>query len=178
MQQKDQFFAGLVVLLTGSVKTAARKKILADLENGTLPVLVGTHALIEDTVQFHKLGLVVIDEQHRFGVVQRARLWKKAAIPPHILVMTATPIPRTLAMTAYGDLDTSIIDELPPGRIPIKTVHRFEKDRSRVMEFIRDEVTKGRQAYVIYPLIEESAKLDYENLMKGYEEVKAFFPEP
>lgn len=167
-----------VALLTGSVKTAARKKILADLENGTLPVLVGTHALIEDTVQFHKLGLVVIDEQHRFGVAQRARLWKKAEIPPHILVMTATPIPRTLAMTAYGDLDTSIIDELPPGRIPIKTVHRFEKDRSRVMEFIRDEVTKGRQAYVIYPLIEESAKLDYENLMKGYEEVKAFFPEP
>jgi ATP-dependent DNA helicase RecG len=121
---------------------------------------------------------VVIDEQHRFGVAQRARLWKKATVPPHILVMTATPIPRTLAMTAYGDLDYSVIDELPPGRKPIQTVHRYEKDRSRVMEFIRSEVAKGRQVYIIYPLIEESAKLDYENLMKGYEEVKAFFPEP
>ncbi len=167
-----------VALLTGSTKTAERKKIAASLESGELKLLVGTHALIEETVQFKKLGLVIIDEQHRFGVAQRARLWKKAAIPPHILVMTATPIPRTLAMTAYGDLDSSIIDELPPGRIPIKTVHRFEKDRSKVMEFIRDEVAKGRQAYIIYPLIEESAKLDYENLMKGYEEVKAFFPEP
>ncbi|MEY3324159.1 MAG: hypothetical protein RL316_1485 [Bacteroidota bacterium] len=167
-----------VALLTGSTKTAERKKIAASLESGELKLLVGTHALIEETVQFKKLGLVIIDEQHRFGVAQRARLWKKAAIPPHILVMTATPIPRTLAMTAYGDLDSSIIDELPPGRIPIKTVHRFEKDRSKVMEFIREEVAKGRQAYIIYPLIEESAKLDYENLMKGYEEVKAFFPEP
>jgi ATP-dependent DNA helicase RecG len=141
-------------------------------------LLVGTHALIEETVQFKKLGLVVIDEQHRFGVAQRARLWKKAAVPPHILVMTATPIPRTLAMTAYGDLDYSVIDELPPGRKPIQTVHRYERDRSRVMEFIRTEIAKGRQIYIIYPLIEESAKLDYENLMKGYEEVKAFFPEP
>lgn len=167
-----------LALLTGSTKTAERKKIVQALESGELKLLVGTHALIEETVQFKKLGLVVIDEQHRFGVEQRARLWKKAKVHPHILVMTATPIPRTLAMTAYGDLDSSIIDELPPGRIPIKTVHRTDKDRSRVMEFIRDEIAKGRQAYVIYPLIEESAKLDYENLMKGYEEVKAFFPEP
>ncbi|MFM8255547.1 MAG: ATP-dependent DNA helicase RecG [Bacteroidota bacterium] len=167
-----------VALLTGSTKTAERKKLLAALEEGSLSLLVGTHALIEETVQFKKLGLVVIDEQHRFGVAQRARLWKKAAMPPHILVMTATPIPRTLAMTAYGDLDYSVIDELPPGRKPIQTVHRYEKDRSRVMEFIRTEIAKGRQIYIIYPLIEESAKLDYENLMKGYEEVKAFFPEP
>lgn len=167
-----------VALLTGSTKTAERKKLLAALEEGTLSLLVGTHALIEETVQFKKLGLVVIDEQHRFGVAQRARLWKKATVPPHILVMTATPIPRTLAMTAYGDLDYSVIDELPPGRKPIQTVHRYEKDRSRVMEFIRTEIAKGRQIYIIYPLIEESAKLDYENLMKGYEEVKAFFPEP
>jgi ATP-dependent DNA helicase RecG len=167
-----------VALLTGSTKTAERKKLLAALEEGSLSLLVGTHALIEETVQFKKLGLVVIDEQHRFGVAQRARLWKKAAVPPHILVMTATPIPRTLAMTAYGDLDYSVIDELPPGRKPIQTVHRYERDRSRVMEFIRTEIGKGRQIYIIYPLIEESAKLDYENLMKGYEEVKAFFPEP
>ncbi len=167
-----------VALLTGSTKTAERKKLLAALEEGSLSLLVGTHALIEETVQFKKLGLVVIDEQHRFGVAQRARLWKKAAVPPHILVMTATPIPRTLAMTAYGDLDYSVIDELPPGRKPIQTVHRYERDRSRVMEFIRTEIDKGRQIYIIYPLIEESAKLDYENLMKGYEEVKAFFPEP
>jgi len=167
-----------VALLTGSTKTTERKKLLAALEEGSLLLLVGTHALIEETVQFKKLGLVVIDEQHRFGVAQRARLWKKAAVPPHILVMTATPIPRTLAMTAYGDLDYSVIDELPPGRKPIQTVHRYEKDRSRVMEFIRTEIAKGRQIYIIYPLIEESAKLDYENLMKGYEEVKAFFPEP
>ena len=167
-----------VALLTGSTKTAERKKLLAALEEGSLSLLVGTHALIEETVQFKKLGLVVIDEQHRFGVAQRARLWKKAEVPPHILVMTATPIPRTLAMTAYGDLDYSVIDELPPGRKPIQTVHRYERDRSRVMEFIRTEIAKGRQIYIIYPLIEESAKLDYENLMKGYEEVKAFFPEP
>lgn len=167
-----------VRLLTGSTKTAERKKIQEELSAGTLSLLIGTHALIEETVQFKKLGLVIIDEQHRFGVAQRARLWKKATIPPHMLVMTATPIPRTLAMTAYGDLDYSVIDELPPGRIPITTVHRFEKDRSKVMDFIKTEIAKGRQAYIIYPLIEESAKLDYENLMKGYEEVKAFFPEP
>jgi ATP-dependent DNA helicase RecG len=167
-----------VKLLTGSTKTAERKKILQSLEQGSLSILIGTHAVIEETVQFNKLGLVVIDEQHRFGVAQRAKLWGKAKIPPHILVMTATPIPRTLAMTAYGDLDYSVIDELPPGRQPIKTVHRYDKDRSGVMDFIKTEVKKGRQAYIIFPLIEESAKLDYENLMKGYENVKAYFPEP
>jgi ATP-dependent DNA helicase RecG len=124
------------------------------------------------------LGLVVIDEQHRFGVAQRARLWAKSDVPPHVLVMTATPIPRTLAMTAYGDLDYSVMDELPPGRTPIKTVHRYEHARPQVMDFIRTEIRKGRQAYIIFPLIEESEKLNYENLMKGYENVKAFFPEP
>jgi ATP-dependent DNA helicase RecG len=167
-----------VELLTGSTKTAERKKILAGAEDQSIQILVGTHALIEETVQFGKLGLVVIDEQHRFGVEQRARLWKKAKISPHILVMTATPIPRTLAMTAYGDLDYSVIDELPPGRIPVTTVHRYETNRHKVMDFIRGEIEKGRQVYIIFPLIEESAKLDYENLMKGYENVKAYFPEP
>jgi ATP-dependent DNA helicase RecG len=167
-----------VALLTGNTKTAERRKIAAQLENGTLKILIGTHAVIEDAVKFDKLGIVIIDEQHRFGVAQRARLWKKAEIPPHVLVMTATPIPRTLAMTAYGDLDYSIIDELPPGRQPITTVHRYESHRSKVMDFIRVEIDKGRQVYIIFPLIEESAKLDYENLMKGYENVKAYFPEP
>jgi ATP-dependent DNA helicase RecG len=141
-------------------------------------LLIGTHALIEEVVQFKNLGLVVIDEQHRFGVAQRARLWKKAAIPPHVLVMTATPIPRTLAMTAYGDLDYSVMDELPPGRQPITTVHRYDGYRVSVLDFVRTEIDKGRQAYIIFPLIEESAKLDYENLMEGYEHVKSFFPEP
>lgn len=167
-----------VRLLTGSTKTAERRKILSELKDGTLQIIIGTHALIEDPVQFNNLGMVVIDEQHRFGVEQRARLWKKAEVPPHILVMTATPIPRTLAMTAYGDLDYSVIDELPPGRKPISTVHRYETNRSKVMDFIRSELDKGRQAYIIFPLIEESDKLDYENLMKGYENVKAYFPEP
>ena len=167
-----------VQLLTGSSKAAARKKILKELEDGTLKILVGTHAVIEDVVQFKNLGIVIIDEQHRFGVAQRAKLWQKASIPPHVLVMTATPIPRTLAMTAYGDLDYSVIDELPPGRQPITTVHRYESQRSKVMDFIRAEIDKGRQVYIIFPLIEESAKMDYENLMKGYENVKAYFPEP
>jgi ATP-dependent DNA helicase RecG len=167
-----------VKLLSGSTKAAARKKILQELEEGTLNILVGTHAVIEETVKFRNLGIVIIDEQHRFGVAQRARLWQKAAIPPHVLVMTATPIPRTLAMTAYGDLDYSVIDELPPGRQPITTVHRYESHRSKVMDFIRAEIARGRQVYIIFPLIEESAKLDYENLMKGYENVKAYFPEP
>ncbi len=167
-----------VRLLTGSTKTAERRKLLKELEEGKVKILIGTHAVIEDKVQFKKLGLVIIDEQHRFGVAQRARLWQKAAMPPHILVMTATPIPRTLAMTAYGDLDYSIIDELPPGRQPITTVHRYESQRSKVMDFIRAEIDKGRQIYIIFPLIEESAKMDYENLMKGYENVKAYFPEP
>jgi ATP-dependent DNA helicase RecG len=140
--------------------------------------LLGTHAVIEDKVQFHNLGFAVIDEQHKFGVAQRAQLWKKNTLPPHILVMTATPIPRTLALTAYGDLDYSVMDELPPGRKPISTIHRFEQARPSVMDFIKEEVKAGRQAYIIYPLIEESSKVDYENLMKGYEEVKSFFPEP
>ena len=167
-----------VQLLTGSTKAAARKKMLAELEEGSLKILVGTHAVIEDVVQFKNLGIVIIDEQHRFGVAQRAKLWQKASIPPHVLVMTATPIPRTLAMTAYGDLDYSVIDELPPGRQPITTVHRYESHRSKVMDFIRAEIGKGRQAYIIFPLIEESDKMDYENLMKGYENVKSYFPEP
>lgn len=167
-----------VALLTGSVKAPQRRKILQGLAEGEIDILIGTHAVLEDKVKFRQLGLAIIDEQHRFGVEQRARLWKKATIPPHILVMTATPIPRTLAMTAYGDLDYSIIDELPPGRKPVQTVHRFEYARATVMDFIRSEIDKGRQAYIIFPLIEESEKLDFENLMRGYENVKAFFPEP
>ena len=167
-----------VAILTGSTKTKERKRILAGVEDGSINVLLGTHAVIEDTVQFKNLGFVIIDEQHRFGVAQRARLWEKADIPPHILVMTATPIPRTLAMTAYGDLDYSVIDELPPGRKPITTVHRYDHDRSAVMDFLKAEIAKGRQVYVIFPLIEESEKLDYENLMRGYDEIKTYFPEP
>lgn len=166
-----------IQLLTGSTKNAKRKLILNELKNGTLHLLVGTHAVIEDAVQFKNLGLVIIDEQHRFGVAQRAKLWSKAVVPPHVLVMTATPIPRTLAMTAYGDLDYSIIDELPPGRQPVITVHRYETKRASVMEFVQSEIAKGRQAFFVYPLIEESEKLSYENLMAGYEQVKSFFPE-
>ncbi len=167
-----------IALLTGSVKGKERKRILAGLLNDTIHFVVGTHAVIEDVVQFKNLGLVVVDEQHRFGVAQRAKLWEKAAIPPHVLVMTATPIPRTLAMTAYGDLDYSVMDELPPGRQPITTVHRNEIARASVMDFVKTEIQKGRQAYFIYPLIEESEKLSYEDLMQGYEQVKSFFPEP
>jgi len=167
-----------VHLLTGSTPANERKHILQSLAEGNLSIILGTHALIEEVVQFKNLGFVVIDEQHRFGVAQRASLWKKAKIPPHILVMTATPIPRTLAMTAYGDLDYSIMDELPPGRQPVATVHRYDTRRAQVLDFIRSEIDTGRQAYIIFPLIEESAKLDYENLMTGYENVKAFFPEP
>ena len=167
-----------ISLLTGSSKAAARKKTLKELLEGQLQVLVGTHAVIEEIVQFKNLGMVVIDEQHRFGVAQRAKLWSKATIPPHILVMTATPIPRTLAMTAYGDLDYSVLDELPPGRQPVTTVHRYESQRSKVMDFLKAEIAKGRQVYIIFPLIEESDKLDYENLMQGYENVKSYFPEP
>lgn len=166
-----------VALLTGTVKGKERKAILKGLEDGSIRIAVGTHALIEETVKFQNLGLAVIDEQHRFGVGQRARLWSKNEIAPHILVMTATPIPRTLAMTLYGDLDVSVIDELPPGRQEIKTVHRNEMRRAHVMDFIRSEVDKGRQAYIVYPLIEESEKMDYESLMAGYEQVKVFFPE-
>lgn len=167
-----------VKLLTGSTKAKERKVILKGLEAGDIHIIIGTHAVLEDPVQFRNLGMAIVDEQHRFGVEQRARLWKKAAIPPHILVMTATPIPRTLAMTAYGDLDYSVIDELPPNRKPVLTVHRYETVRHQVMDFIRREIDKGRQVYIIFPLIEESEKMDYENLMKGYENVKAWFPEP
>lgn len=167
-----------VGILTGSTTAKERRELLKGCAEGNLHIITGTHALIEDTVQFKNLGLAIVDEQHRFGVAQRAKLWKKNEINPHILVMTATPIPRTLALTAYGDLDYSIMDELPPGRIPITTVHRMEYARPQVMDFIKSEISKGRQAYIIYPLIEESAKLDFENLMKGYEEVKAYFPEP
>ncbi|HLF47404.1 MAG TPA: ATP-dependent DNA helicase RecG [Chitinophagaceae bacterium] len=167
-----------VELLTGSTKTAARKVIHKKLADGTLHILTGTHAVIEKEVQFNNLGLAIVDEQHKFGVAQRAKLWEKNETPPHILVMTATPIPRTLAMTAYGDLDYSVINEMPPGRQPVTTVHRFENKRHQVMNFLKDEIAKGRQVYIVFPLIEESDKLDYENLMKGYENVKAWFPEP
>ena len=164
--------------LTGSVKKSARKVIHHELESGEAHILVGTHALLEDNVKFTKLGLVVIDEQHRFGVAQRSRLWGKSETPPHILVMTATPIPRTLAMTVYGDLDVSVIDELPPGRKPITTEHRFEGDRSRIFGFMRNEIAKGRQVYIVFPLINESESLDYHNLMEGYESVTRAFPRP
>jgi ATP-dependent DNA helicase RecG len=167
-----------IALLTGTVKGKERKRILAGLLDDSIHFVVGTHAVIEDVVQFKNLGLVIVDEQHRFGVAQRAKLWEKAQIPPHVLVMTATPIPRTLAMTAYGDLDYSVMDELPPGRQPITTVHRNEGARASVMDFVKTEIQKGRQAYFIYPLIEESEKLSYEDLMQGYEQVKSFFPEP
>ena len=167
-----------VKLLTGSSKGKQRKEILKGCEDGSVHILIGTHAVIEDKVVFKNLGFAVVDEQHKFGVAQRAALWKKNILPPHILVMTATPIPRTLALTAYGDLDYSVIDELPPGRQPINTIHRYENKRPQVMDFIKEEIAKGRQVYVVYPLIEESAKMDYENLMKGFEEVKSFFPEP
>jgi ATP-dependent DNA helicase RecG len=167
-----------VHLLTGSTKAKNRRLALEAAQSGDAKILIGTHALIEDKVQFKNLGFAVIDEQHKFGVAQRSKLWAKNSLAPHVLVMTATPIPRTLALTAYGDLDYSVIDELPPGRQPIKTTHRNEAHRSEVMTFVKNEIVKGRQAYFIYPLIEESTKLEYENLMKGYEEVKSFFPEP
>ncbi|MFM7217338.1 MAG: ATP-dependent DNA helicase RecG [Bacteroidota bacterium] len=165
-------------LLTGSTRTAERKKILEGIGEGSIRLLVGTHALIEDRVRFKELGFVVIDEQHRFGVEQRARLWEKNELAPHILVMTATPIPRTLAMTLYGDLDVSVIDELPPGRKPVNTVHRSETNRLQVWQFLKSEVMKGRQAYIVYPLIEESEKSDLNNLMQGYEAVCKDFPAP
>lgn len=167
-----------VKLLTGSTKKSERKIIHEELANGSLQILIGTHALLEDIVQFKNLGLVVIDEQHRFGVSQRAQMWRKNFIPPHILVMTATPIPRTLAMTVYGDLDVSVIDELPPGRKPIRTLHYFENKRGQLYDFIHKEIEAGRQIYIVYPLITESEKLDYKNLEEGYEHIKAAFPAP
>ncbi|WP_353148176.1 ATP-dependent DNA helicase RecG [Flavobacterium sp.] len=165
-------------ILTGSTKIAQRRIIHEELENGTLDIIIGTHALLEDKVQFKNLGLAVIDEQHRFGVEQRSKLWRKSEIPPHVLVMTATPIPRTLAMSLYGDLDISIIDELPPGRKPIQTVHRFDSKRLVVWKFLKDEIAKGRQIYIVYPLIQESEKMDYKDLMDGYESISRDFPLP
>ncbi len=165
-----------VDIITGSTKKSGRKKILEKLGAGVLQIIIGTHALVEDAVKFNKLGLVVIDEQHRFGVEQRARLWQKSEAVPHVLIMTATPIPRTLAMTFYGDLNVSVIDEMPPGRKPVKTVHRYDNRRSEVYAFIRKELQQGRQAYIIYPLIDESEKNDLENLVNGYEEVCKAFP--
>ena len=166
-----------VELLTGSVKGKKRETILRDLMAGTVNILVGTHAVIEDTVEFASLGLVIIDEQHRFGVEQRARLWAKNRVLPHVLVMTATPIPRTLAMTLYGDLDVSVIDELPPGRKPVTTVHRFDSTRASMYEFVRGQLRMGRQAYIVYPLIQESEKMDIRNLEDGYATVLEVFPE-
>jgi ATP-dependent DNA helicase RecG len=167
-----------VKLLMGSTTKSARKAIHAELQSGELNILIGTHALIEDEVVFQNLGLVIIDEQHRFGVAQRARLWKKNNVPPHVLVMTATPIPRTLAMTVYGDLDTSIIDELPAGRKPVRTVHRTDNDRFKIMHFAKEEIEKSRQIYFVFPLIEESAKLQLKDLMNGYDMVVDHFPLP
>lgn len=167
-----------VKLLTGSVKTKERKEIHMALEDGGLHILIGTHALIEDKVKFQNLGMAIIDEQHRFGVAQRAKLWKKNSLPPHVLVMTATPIPRTLAMSVYGDLDISVIDELPPGRKQVKTLHRYDSHRLKVFKFMKDEIEKGRQIYIVYPLIEESSTLDYKDLMDGYEGIVRYFPLP
>jgi ATP-dependent DNA helicase RecG len=165
-------------LLTGSTKKADREEIHGSLLDGSLQILTGTHALLEETVQFRNLGLVIIDEQHRFGVAQRARLWKKNVQPPHVLVMTATPIPRTLAMTLYGDLDVSVIDELPPGRKPVKTYHYTDSKRLRVHGFMRKQIAEGRQVYIVYPLIRESEKMDYKDLEDGYFSIKQAFPSP
>jgi len=167
-----------VKLLTGSTKTLERKRIHKELENGELNLLIGTHALIEDKVRFKNLGIAIIDEQHKFGVAQRSKLWKKNILPPHILIMTATPIPRTLAMSAYGDLDISTIDEMPPGRKEITTVHRKENSRLKVIRFLRKEISKGRQVYVVYPLIKESEKMDYKDLIDGYNTLSRDFPLP
>ena len=165
-------------LLTGSTKAKERKIINLGLENGTLQMLIGTHAVFEENVRFKNLGLAIIDEQHRFGVAQRAKLWSKNTTPPHILVMTATPIPRTLAMSLYGDLDISLIDEMPPGRKPIKTMHKYDNNRLKVFQFIKEKIKEGRQIYVVYPLIEESEKLDFKDLMDGYESLSRSFPIP
>lgn len=165
-------------LLTGSTKAPKRKVIAEGLNDGSLQILIGTHALIEENVQFKNLGFVVIDEQHRFGVAQRARLWEKNTVTPHVLVMTATPIPRTLAMTLYGDLDSSIIDEMPPGRKPVITKHVYETKQEQVFEFIRQQIEKGTQVYIVFPLIQESETLDLKNLMEGYESLRRIFPAP
>lgn len=167
-----------VGLLTGSKKVKERRVIHEQLQNGEMQILIGTHALLEDVVQFKNIGLVVIDEQHRFGVAQRAKMWNKNTQSPHMLIMSATPIPRTLAMTLYGDLDVSVIDELPPGRKPIQTVHRFDTHRDRVFGFMKDQIAIGRQIYVVYPLIKESEKMDYKDLMDGFESISRAFPLP
>ena len=175
-----QFLFGMnvrVELLMGSVKGKKREEILKGLLTGEVQILIGTHAVLEDTVNFASLGMVVIDEQHRFGVAQRAKLWAKNTRPPHVLVMTATPIPRTLAMTLYGDLDVSVIDELPPGRKPIQTIHQFDNRRASLYSGIRKQINEGRQVYIVYPLIKESEKIDIKNLEEGYEHVCAEFPE-
>ena len=166
-----------VELLTGIVKGKRRKEVLQGLIDGSVHIVVGTHALIEDTVQFHRLGLAVIDEQHRFGVAQRAKLWAKSENPPHVLVMTATPIPRTLAMTIYGDLDVSVIDELPPGRKPIQTLHKFDNQQTSLYQGIRQQIRQGRQVYIVFPLIKESEKMDLQNLEEGFETLREAFPE-
>ncbi|NQX86009.1 MAG: ATP-dependent DNA helicase RecG [Flavobacteriaceae bacterium] len=165
-------------ILTGSTKTSKRRELHKRLENGEIQILIGTHALLEDKVKFKNLGLAIIDEQHRFGVKQRSKLWHKNELPPNVLVMTATPIPRTLAMSVYGNLDLSIIDELPAGRKPIKTVHRYDNNRLKVFRFMKDEIAKGRQIYVVYPLIQESETMDYKDLMDGYESISREFPTP
>jgi ATP-dependent DNA helicase RecG len=167
-----------VEIITGSTKKKDRTPVLEGLADGSVDLLIGTHALIEPSVVFKNLGFAVIDEQHRFGVAQRSKLWAKANPPPHVLVMTATPIPRTLAMTAYGDLDTSVLDELPPGRKEIKTFHRTDAARLKVMAFVEKQITEGRQVYMVFPLIEESATMDYKDLMDGYESVSRRFPLP
>ena len=175
-----EFLEGMdisVELLTGIVKGKKRQDVLDHLLDGSLQILVGTHAVIEDTVQFARLGMVIVDEQHRFGVAQRAKLWTKSANPPHVLVMTATPIPRTLAMTLYGDLDVSVIDELPPGRKPVMTQHVFDSQLSALYQSIRRQLQQGRQAYIVFPLIEESEKMDLKNLEEGYETLRQAFPE-
>lgn len=167
-----------IVILTGSTKTSVKKEIYKSLNSGEIDIIVGTHSLIQDKVKFKNLGLAIIDEQHKFGVAQRSKLWAKSAIPPHILIMTATPIPRTLAMSAYGDLDISLIDELPPGRREITTVHRFDSNRLSVLKFIKEQINEGRQIYIVYPLIEESKNMDFKDLMDGYESLSREFTQP
>ena len=180
-QSISKFLSNLditVELLTGNTKKSHRDLINRNLKNGKLNILIGTHSIIEEKVNFLNLGLAIIDEQHRFGVAQRARLWKKNITPPHVLVMTATPIPRTLAMTLYGDLDVSVINELPPGRKEVKTYHQFDSNRLKVYKFIKEEIKSGAQVYIVYPLIQESEKMDYKDLMDGYESISRYFPAP
>ena len=167
-----------IVILTGSTKASIKKEIYKSLDSGEIDIIVGTHSLIQDKVKFKNLGLAIIDEQHKFGVAQRSKLWAKSTIPPHILIMTATPIPRTLAMSAYGDLDISLIDELPPGRREITTVHRFDSNRLSVLKFIKEQINEGRQIYIVYPLIEESKNMDFKDLMDGYESLSREFTQP